>query len=67
MMEADAAQALGAAEIKHNYKLGYGDSFAAMLALTSRATLVSANPTFEKLGKTVKWLRLPKSDRSFFV
>jgi predicted nucleic acid-binding protein len=60
MIEADAAQALGAAEIKHKYKLGYADSFAAMLALTLKATLVSADPTFEKLGKTLKWVRLPK-------
>jgi len=60
MTEADAAQALGAAEIKHKYKLGYADSFAAMLALTLKATLVSADPSFEKLGKTLKWVRLPK-------
>ena len=60
MIEADAAQALGAAEIKHKYKLGYADSFAAMLALTLKATLVSADPSFEKLGKTLKWVRLPK-------
>jgi predicted nucleic acid-binding protein len=60
MVDANAAQALGAAEIKHNYKLGYADSFAAMLALTLKATLVSADPAFEKLGKTLKWVRLPK-------
>jgi predicted nucleic acid-binding protein len=60
MVEADTTQALGAAEIKHNYKLGYADSFAAMLALTLKATLVSADPAFEKLGKTLKWVRLPK-------
>ena len=60
MVEADAAQALGAAEMKHKYKLGYADSFAAMLAMTLKATLVSADPAFEKLGKTLKWVRLPK-------
>ena len=60
MVEADAAQALGAAEMKHKYKLGYADSFAATLSLTLKATLVSADPAFEKLGKTLKWLRLPK-------
>jgi predicted nucleic acid-binding protein len=60
MVEADTAQALGAAEMKHKYKLGYADSFAAMLALTLKATLVSADPAFEKLGKTLKWVRLPK-------
>ena len=60
MVEADVAQALGAAEIKHKYKLGYADSFAAMLAVTLKATLVSADPSFEKLGNTLKWVRLPK-------
>ena len=60
MVEADVAQAVGAAEMKHRYKLGYADSFAAMLAVTLQATLVSADPSFEKLGKTIKWIRLPK-------
>ena len=60
MVEADAAQALRAAEMKHGYKLGYADSFAATLAVALKATLVSADPAFEKLGKTLKWVRLPK-------
>jgi predicted nucleic acid-binding protein len=60
MVEADAAQALSAAEIKHGNKLGYPDSFAATLAVTRRATLVSADPAFEKVGKSLKWLRLPR-------
>jgi len=60
MVEADAAQALHAAEMKNKFKLGYADSFAAALAVTLKATLVSADPAFENLGKTLKWLRLPK-------
>ena len=60
MVEADAEQALHAAEIKHKYKLGYADSFAATLAVNLKATIVSADPVFEKLGTSVKWLRLPK-------
>jgi predicted nucleic acid-binding protein len=63
MVEADAAQALGAAEMKHKYKLGYADSFAATLAVTLKATLVSADPAFEKLGKPLKWIRLPEFER----
>ena len=63
MVEADAAQALHAAEMKHQYKLGYADSFAAMLAVTLKATLVSADSGFEKLGKTLKWVRLPKYEQ----
>jgi hypothetical protein len=31
-----------------------------MLAWTLKATLVSADPAFEKLDKTLKWVRLPK-------
>jgi predicted nucleic acid-binding protein len=57
--EADVAQALGAAELKHRYKLGYADSFAAWLAITLKASLVSADPAFEKLGKTLRWIQLP--------
>lgn len=60
MVEADFPQALSAAEMKHKYKLGYADSFAAALAVTLKATLVSADPGFEKLGKSIKWLRLTK-------
>jgi predicted nucleic acid-binding protein len=61
MVEADSPQALRAAEIKHTYKLGYADSFAATLALMRGATLVSADPAFEKVGRSLKWLRLPRS------
>jgi len=60
MVEADTAQALGAAEMRYKYKLGYADSFAATLAVTLKATLVSADPAFEKVGKGLKWVRLPK-------
>ena len=60
MIEADAKTTIEAATLKHQYKLGYADSFAATLAVTSKATLVSADPAFEKLGKTLKWVRLPK-------
>jgi hypothetical protein len=34
MVEADTAQALSAAEMKHHYKLGYADSFAAALTVS---------------------------------
>ena len=59
MVEADALQAFRAAEMKHRYKIGYADSFAATLAVRLKATLVSADPAFEKLGTSLKWLRLP--------
>ena len=59
IVEADVSHTIQAATIKHRYKIGYADSFAAALALASKATLVSADPTFETLGKSLKWMRLP--------
>jgi predicted nucleic acid-binding protein len=59
MVEADVSQTIHAATLKHRYKLGYADSFAAALALASKATLVSADPSFENVGKSLKWMRLP--------
>jgi predicted nucleic acid-binding protein len=48
-----------AASLRFFYKLGYGDSFAAQLALEKGATLVTADPDFAKLGKQLKILALP--------
>jgi predicted nucleic acid-binding protein len=62
MVEADTKRTLEAATLKHHYKIGYADSFAAALAIASKATLVSADPTFEKVGKSLKWMRLPQFD-----
>jgi predicted nucleic acid-binding protein len=62
MVDADLSQTINAATLKHRYKLGYADSFAAALALASKATLVSADPSFENVGKSLKLLRLPKFD-----
>jgi predicted nucleic acid-binding protein len=60
MIDADANRTIQAARLKHQFKLGYADGFAAALALESRATLVSADPTFENVGKSLKWMRLPR-------
>ena len=62
MIDADASRTVEAATLKHQYKLGYADSFAAALALESKATLVSGDPSFEKVGRALKWMRLPKFD-----
>jgi len=62
MIEADASGTMEAATLKHRHQLGYADSFAAALALASKATLVSADPSFEKVGRPLKWMRLPKFD-----
>jgi predicted nucleic acid-binding protein len=60
IVEAGTERTLDAARLKHQYKLGYADSFAAALALELRATLVSADPEFDKIGKSLKWMKLPK-------
>ena len=60
VVEANLEKTIHAATVKHQYDLGYADSFAAALTLSLKATLVSADPDFEKLGKSLKWLRLPK-------
>ncbi len=62
MVEADVSQTIHAATLKHQYKLGYAHSFAAALALSSKATLVSADLSFESVGKSLQWMRLPKFD-----
>ena len=56
----DTDRAVRAATLKHRHKLGYADSYAAALALETKATLVSADSSFERLGKSLKWLRLPR-------
>jgi ribonuclease VapC len=56
----DEAVTEAAASLKFRYKLGYADSFAAALALRTKATLVTADPEFAKLGKQLKVLALPR-------
>jgi predicted nucleic acid-binding protein len=56
----DEEFALAAATLKSQYKLGYADSIAAVLAMRRHATLVTADPEFLKLGKRLKVLALPR-------
>ena len=56
----DQEFALAAATIKFQYKLGYADSIAALLAMRRRGTLVTADPDFIKFGKQLKVLALPR-------
>ena len=58
VVEVNPDTAIRAAELKYRYKLGYADSFAALLAIERKATLVSADPDFEKLGKVLRWMKL---------
>jgi predicted nucleic acid-binding protein len=59
MVDVDYEAALEASRYRHTYHVGYADAFAVALALKRKATLVSADPAFEKFGQKLKWLRLP--------
>ena len=56
----DERIALDTAIVRIRYKLSLADSFAAELAMRTRATLVTADPEFAKLGKQLKVLALPR-------
>ena len=58
--DADMERTTQAAILKYRFKLGYADSFAAALAMEYDATVVSADPSFEKLGKKLRWMKLPR-------
>ncbi len=58
--DADMERTTQAAILKYRYKLGYADSFAAASAMEYDATVVSADPSFEKLGKKLRWMKLPR-------
>jgi predicted nucleic acid-binding protein len=56
----DEQCALSTADVRVQYKLGLADCFAAELAIRLKATLVTADPEFGKLGKQLKVLALPR-------
>ena len=57
--EASTQRCFRAAEIKTTYKLYYGDAFAAALAMEHKATLVTGDTDFRKLGHgfPILWLK----------
>ncbi|MFZ0199037.1 MAG: type II toxin-antitoxin system VapC family toxin [Candidatus Sulfotelmatobacter sp.] len=59
MLDATPQRAFKAAELKAKYKLYYVDSFAAALAIEFKATLVTSDSDFRKLGHgfPVMWLK----------
>jgi predicted nucleic acid-binding protein len=57
---AGEAETEAAVTLKHNFKLGYADSFAAALAIHKNGTLVTADPDFSKLGKRLKVIALAR-------
>ncbi len=58
IVSADVNNAIAAAELKARHKLPYADCYAAALAMARKATLVTADPHFRKLGQRlpILWL-----------
>jgi predicted nucleic acid-binding protein len=63
VIAADLDRATRAAALKQKYALGYADAFAAELAIERSAWLVTADPEFAKLGKTLQTYILPRHDK----
>jgi predicted nucleic acid-binding protein len=63
VIPADLDRATRAATLKQKHSLGYADSFAAELAIERGAWLVTADPEFAKLGKTLSVYSLPRHER----
>ena len=59
ILDATLRRSVQAADIKNQYKLYYADSFAAALAMEHKATLVTSDSDFRKLGHSspVLWLK----------
>jgi predicted nucleic acid-binding protein len=59
LMDATPQRAFHAAEVKSRYKLYYVDSFAAALAIEYKATLVTSDSDFRRLGHDfpILWLK----------
>ena len=57
--DVDVQRALHAQDVKVRYKLYYVDSFAAALAIENKATLVTSDSDFRKLGHnaSILWLK----------
>jgi predicted nucleic acid-binding protein len=60
---ADRDRASRAAGLKQRHSLSYADAFAAELAMERGAWLVTADPEFSKLGKTLSVLPLPQHEK----
>ena len=53
VIAADLERATRAGALKQKHGLGYADAFAAELAIERGASLVTADPEFKKVGKTL--------------
>jgi predicted nucleic acid-binding protein len=59
----DIERATRAATLKQKHNLGYADSFAAELTIERGAWLVTADPEFSRLGRTVSVYPLPRHEK----
>lgn len=59
----DRERASRAAALKQEHGLGYADAFAAELAMERSAWLVTADPEFSKVGKTLSVYPLPRYEK----
>jgi len=59
----DRNRATRAATLKHKHNLGYADAFAAELAIETGAWLVTADPEFSKMGKSLTVYSLPRHEK----
>ena len=63
VIDVDLNRATRAAALKQRHNLGYADAFAAELAMERGARLVTADPEFSKLGKTLSLYPLPRHEK----
>lgn len=63
VIAADRERASRAAALKQKHGLGYADAFAAELAMERSAWLVTADPEFSKVGKTLSVYPLPRYEK----
>jgi predicted nucleic acid-binding protein len=59
----DRDRATRAAALKQKHSLGYADAFAAELAIERGARLVTADPEFSKIGKSLSVYSLPRYEK----
>jgi predicted nucleic acid-binding protein len=59
----DLERASRAGALKEKHGLGYADAFAAELAIERGAWLVTADPEFARVGKTLSVYPLPRYEK----
>jgi predicted nucleic acid-binding protein len=63
VISVDRERASRAGALKQKHSLGYADAFAAELAIERGAWLVTADPEFARVGKTLAVYSLPRHEK----